>query len=157
MNQKILRIVSLSFILVMAFLLLAACGAKPAAETSQGEGEAGEVTGKPGPAVDLTGDAAAGAVIFKDNCEECHGPEGIGGVKNAGATEPTVPGINPLDEEFMSPDAKTLATNIDLFIEHGATPEGDNPAKVMKAFGDEGKLTPQQIADVIAYVISLNK
>ena len=29
--------------------------------------------------------------------------------------------------------------------------------RMMTAFGDEGKLTPQQIADVIAYVISLNK
>jgi mono/diheme cytochrome c family protein len=157
MDHKKIRFLGLALILVMTLALLAACGAKQATETTQGENEAGEVSGEPGPAVNLQGDAAAGAVIFKDNCEECHGVEGKGGVKNPGATEPTVPGINPLDPEFVSSDAKTFATNIDLFIEHGATPEGDNPAKVMKAFGDEGKLTPQQIADVIAYVISLNK
>jgi mono/diheme cytochrome c family protein len=58
---------------------------------------------------------------------------------------------------MVNADPKVFATNIDLFIEHGSTPEGDNPAKTMKALGDEKKLTPQQIADVIAYVISLNK
>jgi mono/diheme cytochrome c family protein len=157
MDHKKLRFLGLVLIIVMAFALLTACGAKPAAETPQGEGKAGEVSGEPGPAVNLQGDAAAGAVIFKDNCEECHGVEGKGGVANPGAEEPTVPGLNPLDPEFVGSDAMTFATNIDLFIEHGATPGGDNPAKVMKAFGDEGKLTPQQIADVIAYVISLNK
>jgi mono/diheme cytochrome c family protein len=156
MYSKIFKIVSLVIAIVLAFSLLTACGTK-ATETPQSGGETGEVAGKPGPAVDLTGDATAGAAIFKDNCEECHGAEGKGGVANPGATEPTVPGLNPLDPEFVSSDAKTFATNIDIFIEHGATPEGDNPAKVMKAFGDDGILTPQQIADVIAYVISLNK
>jgi len=155
MNQKILRSLSLVLILVLAISLLAACGTQ-ATPTSE-ESAAGETSGKPGPALELTGDATAGAAIFKDQCAKCHGEEGTGGVENAGSTDGTVPGVNPLDPEFVSTDAKTFATNIDLFIEHGATPEGDNPAKVMKAFGDEGKLTPQQIADVIAYVISLNK
>jgi mono/diheme cytochrome c family protein len=156
MNKKISRMIGLGAIIVMAFSLLVACGTTTPTQAPKGE-SSGEVSGKPGPAVDLTGDATAGAVIFKDNCQECHGAEGKGGVANPGADEPTVPGINPLDPEFVSTDAKTFATNIDLFIEHGATPEGDNPAKVMKAFGDDGLLTPQQIADVIAYVISLNK
>ncbi len=35
-------------------------------------------------------------------------------------------------------------------------PEGDSPKEKMAAWGDDKKLTPQQIADVIAYVISLN-
>ena len=157
MNRKVLRIFSLGLILVLAFSFLAACGGSKATQAPQTEGEASEVSGKPGPAVDLTGDATAGAAIYVENCEKCHGKEGKGGVDNPGAAEPTVPGLNPLDAEFVSTDAKTFATNIDLFIEHGATPEGDNPAKVMTAFGDEGKLTPQQIADVIAYVMSLNK
>ena len=54
--------------------------------------EAGEDLGQPGPAVDLTGDATAGAVVFKNECEKCHGPEGKGGVENPGAAEATVPG-----------------------------------------------------------------
>ena len=155
MEKKLVKITSLILVLVIAFSFLTACGGK--ATEAPKEGEAGETTGKPGPAVDLKGDALAGATIFKDQCAKCHGEEGKGGVENPGATEPTVPGLNPLDPEFVSTDAKTFATNIDLFIEHGATPEGTNPAKVMTAFGDEGKLTPQQIADVIAYVISLNQ
>jgi mono/diheme cytochrome c family protein len=156
MKNKIFKFVGLLVVVLLVSSFLAACGSKATTAPASG-GEAGETSGKPGPAVDLTGDATAGAMIFKNECEKCHGPEGKGGVENPGATEPTVPGLNPLDPEFVSTDAKTYATNLDIFIEHGATPEGNNPAKVMTAFGDEGKLTPQQIADVIAYVISLNK
>jgi mono/diheme cytochrome c family protein len=156
MKNKTFKMVGLLMVLLLLAAFLAACGGKATATPASG-GEASESAGQPGEAVNLTGDATAGATIFKNECEKCHGPEGKGGVANPGATEPTVPGLNPLDPEFVSTDAKTFATNIDIFIEHGATPEGDNPAKVMTAFGDEGKLTPQQIADVIAYVISLNK
>jgi mono/diheme cytochrome c family protein len=46
---------------------------------------------------------------------------------------------------------------MDKVIEHGALPEGDSPEKKMPAFGDEKMLTPQKIADVIAYVQSLNR
>jgi mono/diheme cytochrome c family protein len=155
MRTKIFKIAGLIMVLVLVSSLLAACGSK--ATTQAPQSEAGETSGQAGPAVDLTGDATAGAVVFKNECEKCHGPEGKGGVENPGAAEATVPGLNPLDPEFVSTDAKEFATKIDLFVEHGATPEGDNPAKVMTAFGDEGKLTPQQIADVIAYVISLNQ
>jgi mono/diheme cytochrome c family protein len=156
MKNNIFKFVGLLVVLLLVSSFLAACGSTATTAPASG-GETGESSGKPGPAVDLKGDPTAGAVVFKNECEKCHGPEGKGGVENPGATEPTVPGLNPLDPEFVSTDAKTFATNIDLFIEHGATPEGNNPAKVMTAFGDEGKLTPQQIADVIAYVISLNQ
>jgi mono/diheme cytochrome c family protein len=156
MKNKIVKIVGLLMVLLLVASFLAACGSKATQVPTEG-GEAGETSGKAGPAVDMQGDATAGAVVFKNECVKCHGEEGKGGVENPGATEPTVPGINPLDAEFISTDAKTFATNIDLFIEHGATPEGDNPAKVMPAFGDDNKLTDQQIADVIAYVISLNQ
>jgi mono/diheme cytochrome c family protein len=46
---------------------------------------------------------------------------------------------------------------LDLYIEHGSKPEGDNPTKLMAGFGDQQLLTQQQIADVIAYIMSLNK
>ena len=42
-------------------------------------------------------------------------------------------------------------------MEHGSTPSGSNPQLTMPAWGDQKKLTDQQIADVIAYVMSLNK
>jgi len=146
--------------LVLALsLILAACGAKtatpePIARPSN--------PGGPGAAVDLTGDATAGAQIFVDNCVICHGDQGKGGVENAGTADGTVPPLNPIDETLKSPNYKTFATNLDLFIEHGSTPElADGatppPARVMPNWGENGKLQPQQIADVIAYLISLNK
>jgi len=110
----------------------------------------------PGAAVNLVGDSASGAKIFVENCQKCHGEQGKGGVDNAGSTDGTVPPLNPIDDTLVSQDLKTFATNIDLFIEHGSVPEGDNPKLVMDAWGDRAKLTPQQIADVITYVMGLN-
>jgi mono/diheme cytochrome c family protein len=115
------------------------------------------IAGGPGPAVDLTGDAKAGETEFKQICEPCHGPQGKGGVSNPGTDDGTVPPLNPIDDTIVSPDYKTFATNIDLFVEHGSRPEGDTAALIMPAWGDLKVLTPQQIADVIAYVISLNQ
>jgi mono/diheme cytochrome c family protein len=112
--------------------------------------------GGPGPALSLTGDATAGAKIYVDNCQKCHGPQGTDGVDNPGSDDGTIPPLNPIDETMVNPDLKVFAYNIDLFLEHGSTPEGPNPKQTMPAWGDDQKLTPQQIADVIAYVISLN-
>jgi mono/diheme cytochrome c family protein len=113
--------------------------------------------GGPGPAATLVGDAQNGAQIFATNCVACHGAEGKGGINNPGSKDGTVPPLNPIDDTLKSADSKVFAYNIDLFIEHGSTPEGSNPTLKMLAWGDQKTLTPQQIADVIAYVISLNK
>jgi mono/diheme cytochrome c family protein len=121
----------------LAALILVACGAK-------------DVT-KPGKAVDLTGDPVAGKVVYEGYCKSCHGVDGGGGIPNPGATDVTIPELKPITEEF-----NTVAS-MDLPIEHGSTPEGEATAKKMPAFGDEGKLKPQQIADVIAYILSINK
>jgi mono/diheme cytochrome c family protein len=137
---------------------LAACaGAAPTTQAPAVEVPVPSNAGGPGAALGLTGDPAAGAQVFVDSCKECHGDAGKTGIDNPGSDDGTVPNLNPIDPGLVSADVKTNATNIDLFLEHGSTPAGSNPAKVMTAFGDEGKLTPQQIADVIAYVISLNK
>ena len=160
MKLKLTKIVSLLLIMMFAGTLLAACGQKQqATEGSQEVEEAAKPSnpGGPGEAVNLTGDSTAGATVYVDQCEKCHGTEGKGGVQNAGSADGTVPPLNPIDSTMVSADAKTFATNIDLFIEHGSTPEGDNPEKTMPALGDQKKMTPQQIADVIAYVMSLNK
>lgn len=113
--------------------------------------------GGPGPAIDLTGNVESGKQIFVDNCQLCHGEEGKGGYTNPGSTDGTVPPLNPIDPTLIDPDLKTYALNIDLFIEHGSVPEGPMPVRNMPAWGDRGALDPQQIADVIAYIISLNK
>ena len=140
---------------VMVFLL-AACAAKPPAENAEGPAKPSNAGG-PGAAVNLTGDATKGADVFTASCVTCHGAEGKGGVANPGSKDGSVPALNPIDDTMVSKDAKTFATNIDLFIEHGSKPEGDSPTLVMLPLGDNKTLQPQEIADVIAYVISLNK
>ena len=150
------KLIVVSIILLLGVSFLAACDAK-ATPTPAVEVPKPSNAGGPGDAVNLTGDATAGAQVFVDKCQECHGAEGKVGIANPGSTDGTVPSLNPIDEGLVSADYKTFATNVDLFIEHGSTPEGDNPAKLMTAFGDKKELSAQQIADVIAYVISLNK
>lgn len=152
------------FIVIFLAVSLSACSST---EANKGAGdEAAEVarpsnSGGPGEAVNLKGDAAKGAETFKTICVPCHGDQGKGGVANAGSTDETVPELNPINSTMLSTDTKTFATNIDLFVEHGSNPEnaveGKNAALSMPAFGDQKILEPQDIANVIAYVISLNK
>jgi mono/diheme cytochrome c family protein len=113
--------------------------------------------GLPGSAINLKGDPDSGAGLFKSNCASCHGTEGKGEVSNPGSSDGTVPSLNPIDPLLKNPDPKVFATNIDLFIQHGSTPEGISPFRNMPGWGDQNALTQQQIADVIAYIISLNK
>ena len=113
--------------------------------------------GPPGPAVDLTGDPAVGALFYKANCAACHGPTGEGNIPNPGSGDGTVPPLNPIDPLLKSPDYRTFASNIDLYIEHGSVPEGANPWRLMPGWGDSNAMSPQHIADVIAYLINLNK
>lgn len=112
--------------------------------------------GGPGAAVGLTGDPKAGEQVYKKTCAVCHGDQGKGGVVNKGSDDGTVPPLNPIDSSLIDKDAKVYATNVDLFLEHGSTPSGSKPEKVMLGYGDKKLLTPQQIADVIAYIMSLN-
>jgi mono/diheme cytochrome c family protein len=112
--------------------------------------------GGPGDAVNLKGDSTAGGQLFSTTCVACHGAQGVGGIPNSGSTDGTVPVLNPIDSTLKDSDYKTFATNLDLFIQHGSKPEGTNPIFQMPAWGDTSGLTQQQIADVIAYLISLN-
>ena len=92
--------------------------------------------GGPGPAVNLTGDAAAGKTVFEANCQICHNVEGRGGNPNPGSADGTIPALNPIDPLLKSADPREYATNLDLFIEHGSTPAGPNPTFSMLAWGD---------------------
>jgi mono/diheme cytochrome c family protein len=112
--------------------------------------------GGPGEAINLKGDSAAGAKLFAANCIPCHAEKGVGGIANFGSTAGIVPALNPVDPRLKHPDYKTFATNLDLFLEHGSVPAGTNPIFQMPPWGSSGTLSQQQIADVIAYVISLN-
>jgi S-disulfanyl-L-cysteine oxidoreductase SoxD len=113
--------------------------------------------GGPGTAINLTGNATAGAQVFVTNCVPCHSTEGRGGNPNPGSTAGTIPALNPINPTLKSSDPMTFATNLDLFIQHGSTPAGPGPTFSMPPWGDKNAITQQQIADVIAYVMSLNK
>jgi mono/diheme cytochrome c family protein len=147
-----LFLVSLS---IVVLTWLAACGS--AAVTPDPNAAKPSNPGGTGKALTLTGNAQNGAKVFADNCAQCHGDQGKGGVVNEGSKDGTIPALNPIDETLKNKDPKVFAANIDLFIEHGSTPEGNQPTRIMMPFGDGGMLEPQQIADVIAYVISLNQ
>lgn len=112
--------------------------------------------GGPGEAVTMSGDPKRGAALFVTYCQECHGEQGRGGIKNDGSADGTVPPLNPIDETLVNKDPKMFAYNLDLFIQNGSTPEGSNPSLKMTAWGKTGELTQKQIADLIAYLISLN-
>jgi len=144
---------------IVLFWALSGCAAPKTAVSPTATVEVARPSnsGGPGPAATMTGDAKNGAQIFAVNCVPCHGAEGKGGVNNPGSKDGTVPPLNPIDDTIKNPDPKVFAYNIDLFVEHGSTPDGPSPTLKMLPWGDQKTLTPQQIADVIAYVISLNK
>jgi mono/diheme cytochrome c family protein len=111
----------------------------------------------PGLAVNLTGDPVTGLTVFTAQCVQCHGVAGAQGIENPGSTDGTVPVLNPIDPAIKNTDPKIFALNLDIYLQNGSTPDGPSPKLKMTDFGLTNFLTQQQIADVIAYVISLNK
>jgi ubiquinol-cytochrome c reductase cytochrome b subunit len=112
--------------------------------------------GEPGFAVNIIGSADHGAILFERTCVSCHGLRGTGKVANPGSKDGTIPSLNPVDPDEFSPDPKAFAAKIDRYIQHGSRPEGQSPAISMLPFGDTNALTQQQIADLEAYILSLN-
>jgi mono/diheme cytochrome c family protein len=78
------------------------------------------------------GDAAAGKTVFTDNCGSCHT------LADAGTSGNTGPNLDDLQPDFET-------------VQQQVTSGGG----AMPAFGDDGLLTDQQIADVSAYVSSV--
>ncbi len=142
---------------LLAGIPLSLANATPTETPAQPEVASPSNPGGPGDAVNLTGDPNAGKQVYVDECQLCHGTEGKGDILNPGSDDGTVPALNPIDSTLIGSDDKTNVANIDLFIQNGSTPPGVNPARLMPPFGAQNGLTQQQIADVIAYLISLNK
>lgn len=113
--------------------------------------------GGPGPAAALSGVSDHGQALFGRYCAACHGPQGALGRPNPGSDDGTVPTLNPIDETIADKDAQVFPRNLDLWLEHGSIPSGPSPQIKMPDFGDRKLLQPQQLADIIAYIISLNQ
>ncbi len=114
---------------------------------------------KSGAAASLHGSAAAGQAVFVQDCVACHGVDGKVGIANPGSDDGTVPPLNPIDPAFAASakgNSALVVRGIDLFIQHGSRPSGASPVFSMVNWGDQNKLTQQQIADVEAYVLQLN-
>ncbi len=109
-----------------------------------------------GQAADMIGNVAHGALLFRQDCQSCHGTEGKGGIPNPGSLTGVVPALNPVNKKLFSKDPQTFANYIDKYIQHGAVPAGSNPALRMFDYGDSYTLTQQQIANIEAYILNLN-
>jgi mono/diheme cytochrome c family protein len=142
---------------ILAGIPITVANATPAGEPAAPEIARPSNPGDAGDAINLTGDPLAGKKVYLDNCQMCHGPEGKDEVANPGTGDLKVPPLNPIDETLIDPDAHTYAYNLDLFLQNGSSPEGSNPSRLMPPWGAKNGLTQQQIADVIAYILSLNK
>jgi mono/diheme cytochrome c family protein len=112
--------------------------------------------GGPGAAATMVGSIAQGRPMFGLYCAACHGPEGVQGVANPDSDDEAVPPLNPVDPTIANSDPKIFSYNLDLYLQNGSIPEGEGPLLVMPGFGASNMLTQSQIADLIAYVMSLN-
>jgi len=101
----------------------------------------------------IIGDREHGAILFHQSCIMCHGPQG--NPKTPGFVAPKgVPSLNPIDRATYNVDPQLFAQHIDQFIQHGIPNTEGGPN--MPDFGDSHALTQAQIADLEAYVLSLN-
>jgi ubiquinol-cytochrome c reductase cytochrome b subunit len=109
-----------------------------------------------GPASDMIGNVSHGALLFSRDCESCHGTNGKGGIPNPGSGSGKIPALNPISRNLFSKNPQTFAENIDRIIQHGLIPPGPDPQLHMQDFGDSHTLTQQEIANIEAYILSLN-
>jgi len=106
--------------------------------------------------VKMIGDPKHGAILFDLDCAKCHGKAGEGHVSNPGSQPGVVSPLAPIARGLFCDDPVVFVENIDRFIQHGATSPGPAPALQMPAFGTTRSLTVQEIANIEAYVSSLN-
>ena len=118
-----------------AGLLLAAC--------ADGDSNAGEAVSPPA----LVGDASAGKMVYEGTCVACHGPGAVG--------------ITGLGKDWTVSEFIRNNSDADLmaFIKQGRlTTDSDNTTGVdMPAMGGNKELTYQDLADVIAYMRTVQK
>ncbi len=104
----------------------------------------------------MIGDPKHGAVLFDLDCAKCHGKAGEGNVPNPGSQAGVVAPLAPISRGLFSDNPLVFTENIDRVIQHGASPTGPSPSLMMPAFGDTRALTLPMIANIEAYILSLN-
>jgi ubiquinol-cytochrome c reductase cytochrome b subunit len=109
-----------------------------------------------GPAASYIGDPRHGEILYRQQCEGCHGVNGEGKVPNPGSSNEFVPALKPIQAKYFSQNVTVFVNNIDTIIQHGSIPAGPAPSLKMLAFGDAGTLTQQQIAQIESYILDLN-
>jgi ubiquinol-cytochrome c reductase cytochrome b subunit len=102
------------------------------------------------------GNPAHGEILYRQTCEGCHGPNGVGKVPNPGSDGGSVPGLNPISRKIYNLNSTAFIDQIDPIIQNGSVPAGLNPALKMPDFGKSNTLTQQQIAQIEAYILSIN-
>jgi mono/diheme cytochrome c family protein len=128
---------------VSSLIMLAAATAPQATPTGWNLGEDADTKKNP-----LTADAAtlaAGKAIFKDKCQRCHGPGGLGDGPDA---EPDAA------EDMDLTNPKRAGRNPDGVVYYKVLNGRRRPYK-MPTFKDE--LTDEQIWSVVTYVQTLRK
>ena len=124
-------------LLVIAAFVVAACGSSSSAPPTL-EPVPAEYAGKTSP---LGADAsAAGAEVFKANCETCHGPQGHGDGPSGVALDPAPKNLAELQK---------IAGDDYFFWRINTGKEGTSMAPW------KGVLTDEQIWQVIAYIRTL--
>ncbi|MBF0490106.1 MAG: cytochrome b N-terminal domain-containing protein [Candidatus Omnitrophica bacterium] len=137
----------------LSSLLTRKPSAAPAMDSSDQEKQTGSVSGL-GEAVNIIGDREHGSVLFHQSCIMCHGPNGNN--KTPGFVAPKgVPALNPINSTVYNANASTFVQRIDVYLQHGI-PNTVAGGPNMPSFGDTHALTQAQIADLEAYVLSLN-
>ena len=127
----------------------------PAGSTSSASAESSSSSSSSSSVVstNIIGDKEHGAILFHQSCIMCHGPQG--NPMTPGFNHPKgVPSLNPIDRNVFNADPQTFAEHINPFIQHGIPNTEGGPN--MPNFGDSHALTQAQIADLEAYVLSLN-
>jgi len=125
--------------------------AQPAGATATADqGNSGAASTSSVSSINIIGDKEHGAILFHQSCIMCHGPHGI----HASDGPKGVPSLNPIDRNVLNTDPQTFVEHIDQFIQHGIPNTEGGPN--MPNFGDSHALTQAQIADLEAYVLSLN-
>ena len=112
--------------------------------------------GPPGEAASIIGNVVVGQKLYTLNCATCHGIIGVKGEPNYGSRIGHVPSLDPVNGALFSKSPDQFAENIDRFIQHGSAKTVPSATLTMFDYGDSYTLTQPQIANIEAYILSIN-